>query len=744
MSKNHPFRMSSTNSRWPLSGLLFIFLLSGLLPHHKASAQKKDEFLTALYDQLHASPMQEKFRKLAPMPIGAVYVQRPGEGEKEIREHFSTMKKLGFNSLKQIMVVPGWTIEQVSLLALEEGIIPWWYGEGGWEPITDDLLRKLKIAVKTPLEQVRVHPKMQAYQNQVMRERVLKTMEYIKTSPTGRPLRDASVAFHPEVGGRGFDLTDEGKALFVDWAKKQYQTLDKLNHAYNRHHMMSGPSFSSWDEFSKSWERLGGNEYRHLRDILRFKADHSLASIEKSVQEFNKFYGHAPFRGGGELGLFLPAAWYGVDLEGIAGKMTEYGSFYPSIHFAWHYNQVDHELVRPFYMQASLANDYFKGGWAASWEATGGPQQFSGGKSGNGFTVDEGTMTQFLLSHLAGGFKGWGLWAWSTRTAGWEAGEYSLLDRHNKVTPRAIKVGQIGQAAQKYRDELWQGRKEPLVGVLVDWDNDAIWAAMSVAGREGFKQKPIDARVGVSRALINGNVPFEYVTPTDIRKGLAPRYKVIYLPSILALNQDLLERLSGYVQQGGRLVLDMPSAWYDENAALLSTDKGTTFEKTFGTIINEYQYAGVNKHYHLDQLLLQGFIADLTTTTAKATASFDNGKPAVTEHAFGKGTAVILGVEASGMTFKPGNDPAEKLLLRYTLGALQSPYTVQDAIAYRLAAPQADHYFLLNDGPPKTVTLDTRSYRYKTVTDAVTGEKLKLGEAIYLEGDSGRWLRFEK
>lgn len=54
------------------------------------------------------------------------------------------------------------------------------------------------------------------------------------------------------------------------------------------------------------------------------------------------------------------------------------------------------------------------------------------------------------------------------------------------------------------RDELWQARKEPLVGVFSDWDNEAICAAMTAVGRDCFKQLPINARIGVGRALIIG------------------------------------------------------------------------------------------------------------------------------------------------------------------------------------------------------------------------------------------------
>ena len=72
------------------------------------------------------------------------------------------------------------------------------------------------------------------------------------------------------------------------------------------------------------------------------------------------------------------------------------------------------------------------------------------------------------------------------------------------------------------------------------------------------------------------------------------------------------------------------------------------------------------------------------------------------------------------------------------------PETRDGAIVYRLAAPEADHYFLINDGPATTVQLDTRKLAYETVVDAVTGEQLALGSPIDLPAHDGRWLRFGK
>jgi beta-galactosidase len=62
---------------------------------------------------------------------------------------------------------------------------------------------------------------------------------------------------------------------------------------------------------------------------------------------------------------------------------------------------------------------------------------------------------------------------------------------------------------------------------------------------------------------------------------------------------------------------------------------------------------------------------------------------------------------------------------------------------YRLAAPQADHYFFINDGEPAVTRLASTRYSYMRYTDALTGEVVD-AKAIALEGYSGRWIRAEK
>jgi len=667
------------------------------------------DFLVGRYDSMHWSPLQEKYRKIQPIPVGVVYMHK-GEEEAEVRETFRTMKRLGFTGNKQILGREQYSMEELMLMALEEGLIPWWYGEGGWEEITDSLLTVLGIPVDTPIEQVRTDQRMIDYQTGVLKKRILNMIELNKK---GRYVGGGAVAFIEDVGGKGIDLTDKGKELYAGWLKKKYPGAGK-------------------EEISRMVQNPD------VKNVLRFKADKRLEYTREMVRLHHELEPDAPFRAGGEMSLFLPHAYYGVDMEGIADIMKDAGSFYPSIHLTWHFEEVNYEIVRPVYMQASFAADLFKGGWSAAWESTGGPQQFDGWKEGNGFTVDEGVMTQLMYSYMAGGFKGFGFWCWSNHPKGGGPGEYGMVDRYKQVTPRAIKVGQIGQAAIRYRDEIWKAHKEPLVGIYYDWDNEANWAALSVRQRDKFRLDPVCSRIGVCRALINANVPFEFVTATDLRKNLAMRYKIIYLPFLLEIPEDVMEILSSYVENGGRLVMDLPGAYRSR------TNEGTAFHNTFGVTITDYQFAGVNRPYRIGELELSGFTCDTKVANAKVIASYSNGKPAILENKSGKGTAVLLGYEASMMCFKPGNEKAEQMLVDYTLGDYESPYACTDAIVYRIAAPGADHYFLINDGEARSVILDTKKYRYKSLSDPVTGEVLKIGAPVPLEAYGGRWLRFEK
>ncbi|NJK94846.1 MAG: hypothetical protein HC905_07955 [Bacteroidales bacterium] len=104
---------------------------------------------------------------------------------------------------------------------------------------------------------------------------------------------------------------------------------------------------------------------------------------------------------------------------------------------------------------------------------------------------------------------------------------------------------------------------------------------------------------------------------------------------------------------------------------------------------------------------------------------------------------MILAPDVSFSMKRPGNEFMEKWAVKHILSNSTLKYLCNGAIVYRLASPSADHYFFINDGEAKDVQFNT-SYKYKQVSDAITGEKLEPGAQVHLERYSGRWLRFEK
>ncbi|MCC5828504.1 MAG: beta-galactosidase trimerization domain-containing protein [Phycisphaeraceae bacterium] len=715
-------------------------------------------YLHDLLDKLHETPMQRRMRKLAPMPIGCVFLQWPEMSEEDIRGHLRTMKELGYTNLKGIMICKGMTPLKLGRMALEEGIIPWWYDIGGYEEITPELLDKLGLPRDMDIDEAIDHPKMRAHQNEVMLKRLeRKEAERLAGKRTRGTFRPAERDPHSVPGVNkspdGTKLLEESVPAFIEWLKETYDNdLEKLKHAWNAYsssYGSPGDKWQSWDDLRQALNSYPQREFRHLRDILRFKADVRLRMLRGKTEESLAADPFDPVRAGGEISIFLPHVSWAIDMEGYADVMADGGAFYPSMHPGWHLEEVAFELVRPTYMQASMCADWAKGSWSAPLESTGGPQWWSGGgkvpfvpevrELQPAFTIDEGTMAQLLCTYLAAGFRGFGLWCWNPRDSGWEAGEYALCDRNNQVTERARQVGRFGQAMRKYRRELWEAHKEPWVGLYQDWENDAMWAALATPGRDRYKSEPVKARIGASRALINANVPWEHVTLRQIEKGLAPRYRVIYLPAVMCLSSRLIELLTDYVKQGGRVVLDMPGAYLDERGHLIDTLPGSPFEALFGVVIHEYAYSN-NVQHRVAGIDSPGFAVNMTPISAKVIEEYDVGGAAITENSVGKGTAVVVGAQVSLNCLKPGNAAMERLLVSTALGKFALPFTCEGAICYRLAAPTADHYFLINDGPARAVRLDVHDYEYSGAVDAVTGEKVDMRQ-VKLGANDAVWIR---
>lgn len=732
---------------------------------------KDHDYLQDKYWSLNESPMQQRLRKIKPFPVGAVYYQQRGDDLEDIRKMFRLMRKTGLTALKQIQIKQPFSSDEayqafrqkVYNLALDEGISPWYYGKAGWLPITQELVDSLGINkdVDKEMPAIQAHPKMIQYQKDSLRKRIAR-LPYKPARPEGMG----------EPGRNSPYMPARLLPYFADWLEKKYGSLDSINKAWHMSWNTRSRTnqIQSWEEAAQLMEGRGFDEFgraepvhkqswdfRRHRDGMKFQSELIVDNYKKTMQLYTDWDPYEPERTGGHQ-LFENQATNTWDLEGQAKAASVGGSFYASIHLAHHFFLVGGEFLRPVYMQARTVADMFKGGWAATWESTGGPTQWSGY---NGATVDEKTIRQLFTSYLAAGLKGIGLWMWNSRGEGWEAGEYALTDMQEEVGPRAAEAGRIAKILQEQRFELWEAVDEPTIGILYSWENEAMLGRLSLGSYplntevyktmrdKKFRQFHSEARIGMMRTCMNHNVPFELVTERDLRNGLAQRYPIIYLPYVLSMKDSDIQTLMDYVKQGGRLVADVPLWELDNFGRLNRFRKNSPLTKLLGLQLSDY-YVTNNRKMSIDGQPVVGQFAWVEPTTAKVQKKFDNGDPAILTNQYSKGSVTLFNFEATRNVFEPGRSTLEKLLIQHTLGAIVPPYLVEGkGMVMRRAAPAADHYFFLNESEQaQTLTVQSTVATYSKVQDVLDSTKTELsGEQSFtytIPGQSAGWVRCEK
>jgi beta-galactosidase len=126
-------------------------------------------------------------------------------------------------------------------------------------------------------------------------------------------------------------------------------------------------------------------------------------------------------------------------------------------------------------------------------------------------------------------------------------------------------------------------------------------------------------------------------------------------------------------------------------------------------------------------------------------ARFADGRPAVIEHRLGRGSAVLLGFDAARMCHRPGRSEVERLLADLATADAPPRWSCDAPMAFRLSAPSADHYFLLNDGPDRTALLRVFDRQYASGEDVLERTPIDTSGtlAIELPERSAVWARFQ-
>jgi beta-galactosidase len=550
-------------------------------------------------------------------------------------------------------------------------------------------------------------------------------------------------------------VTEMDRCRFGEWLQEKYGSLEALDKAWNVYPQQGRLIVNEFahaaavlDGFSGPAQISGVHRalfnYGAGRDRSEFLAEKALRRGEAYLRVYRELDTVHPVLTGSHQ-LFCNQASHRWDSERWA-KIGDH--FTTSIHLAWHFDLVEGEVDRPVYMQARQTRDWFKGGFTSCYETTGGPVQYSGGF---GNSMSPGLMRRLILSYLAAGNINCSFWVWNARPGGWEAGEYGLTSLSGQLTPWAKEAGQLIQLARAHSAELWESGFPPEVGILSSWDTDAI-LEMEPPRHDlrhgtgnlgaGTLHQQSRARIGASRALINHQISFEYLTDRELCCGLAARYPVIYAPHQRALSDAAFAALDAYVQSGGILIADVQFGFLDAFGKLRRTGAGSMHDRLFGAWfehIHDTRTGGPG----FRGKPISGFFAAMETGAADCIEHFDTGEPAVSRYRHGRGQALLIAFDPAREAWKPGNPAMESFIAGLVRRFVAAEWSSTHPLTFRLRTTPADHFFLINDGDATEASIDIPGLHHPDITDVIRGCKLAAANPfnIALPANSGAWIR---
>jgi len=735
----------------------FLFTILAQAQYTGISPKDRDIAIKA-YKALNNSEMQQKLRKNQEWFAGPVY-WHPGEASKEkLVYEFKRIASLGFNMVRYYPVDPG-DIE---------------YQELDFEQVD----RWFDVAKETGIRII-FHPKMEQPPLSMLTQQGI-TLDEFKALPAtdNRYLKIMDEFIKPIIikykdhpallawGGWGephnanHHLYGNDTTFFANWLKEKYGTIEALNLAWN-YYPAKGQLVKSFEDAWKFTDAHNKNKWVHgfdvpvklrwpiygaQRDMIKYQAEKELNRTQAAINLIRKYDNNTPITTGSH-NVFLNQPMLGWDI-GEWARMAD--MHFTSIHLPWHFSLVNGEVDRPIYMQARLTKDYFKYGWTSAFETTGGAVQYSGGY-GNAMTPE--LMRRLTLSYLAAGNQSIAFWTWNHRDGGWEVGEYGMVSLDNQITPWAEEAGKVAKGMKKHIGELWEANNQPKVGILQVWDNDAMLLMEPERHdiqegvddfAKGTKMQAKKAQVGLARALINKNISFEYVTAQEIMEGIAAYYPVIYVPHARAVSNELYEKLKEYVAKGGRLIADVQFGFIDEYGKLRPTGKDGRMDELFGAYFSMIHDTRTNQ-LTVNEMDVNGFYGDISSTKARPIYSYQNGKPAVTEHNYGKGMATLVGFDAAYMCHT-GNEAIEDLIATIVNYNDKPQWECNLPMTYRLYGEKADHYFIFNDGEAKNAIIKAYDANYTKGTLVLEEATIDVSGTIsvLVPAQSALWIRLEK
>lgn len=480
-------------------------------------------------------------------------------------------------------------------------------------------------------------PDMMAMEESGLRAQFGNRCHYCVTSPefhaAVRRLDDALARrFGPHPAVIGWQIDNEFcrpcycprcQGLFQDFLQERYQTLENLNARW---------STAYWSQTYSSWSQVPIPIGAH-NPGLRLEFKHF---ITQAYRRFQKL----------QIDLLRPhlpeQAWITHNYMGWFDGFDHYelSADLDKVSWDWYIGKGHNDYLEtstPHHLTRGLKRRNF---WLMETQ----PGNVNWSDLNN--TLDRGEARAMAWQAVAHGAEAVLYWQWRSALGGQEQYHGTLVDPSGRPRPFYSEAQQIGAEFAKVSGLLAGATIPARTAVLHDYDSR--WSIQWQRHQHEFDY--VEHLKHYARPLALYNLPFDVPSADAALEG----YKVVIAPALLMLDEQRVQRLQAFVEDGGHLVLTARCGMKDRYNALLPSRQPGPLAHMAGVEVEEY-YA-LETPVHVQGYGLAGEariwaerLNILDTARMSVLARYGNangwldGEPAVTLHPYGKGLVYYVG-----------------------------------------------------------------------------------------------------
>jgi beta-galactosidase len=300
-----------------------------------------------------------------------------------------------------------------------------------------------------------------------------------------------------------------------------------------------------------------------------------------------------------------------------------------------------------------------------------------------------GQMRQMSLQAVARGANGVMFFQWRASRAGAEKFHGALVPHVGTERSRVFsEVSALG-AELKSLAAVLPARERAAVAIMLDWES---WWALEQDSKPSTSLQQLELIRRWYEPLFRRNIAVDFVGPDSALDD----YRVVLLPNLYMLHENTARRIEALVAAGGVVAVGFFSGIVDEHEHVYLGGYPAPLRPLLGIRVEEFEPYPLERRNGLrlaDGTLfgcdLWSDLLDLEGAEALATYTDDfyAGRPAITRHRFGQGSAFYVGtrLDAAGADWLIGELCAA--------GGVQPPLVVPDGVE---AVRRGRLLFLLN------------------------------------------------